>query len=165
MDYYDEIADSYNELYGKEQQAKYEFISKLVEIKGNVLDVGCGDCQLAKHFKVKYYGVEPASKLVTKSKHADFFDIRNIQLCTAEDMVLNNKFDVVLCITVAHHFTNPLLVFSKIKKSLKPQGKVVVSILKNSQKRKELHILLTELFQVETHNQGKDIVFLCSSKL
>ena len=165
MDYYDKISKTYSELYGEEQKQKYVFIANLIKIQGKVLDVGCGDCQFASHFDVDYYGVEPAKELVRNSKYSIYFDKKRIQLVNAEDMKLDKMFDVIVCITSAHHFSDPDKVFSKLNNHLKKEGHLVVTLLKNSSKNTTIKEILIKYFTLKEFDQGKDVVFLCSSKL
>ncbi|MFT4260810.1 MAG: class I SAM-dependent methyltransferase [Candidatus Woesearchaeota archaeon] len=165
MDFYNAIANSYNELHGEEQLQKFMFINNIISIKGKVLDLGCGDCQLSSLFKTDYRGVEPSKELVLKSKFKQHFDLKNIQLVKAEDMILTEKFDIIISVTVAHHFTNPEKVFLHCKNHLKKNGVLIVSILKNSSSYKNLLEILTSLFTVEEVNQGKDIIFICKDKV
>lgn len=165
MEFYNVIANSYNELHGQEQLQKFIFINNIIPIEGKVLDIGCGDCQLASVFKVDYIGVEPAKELVLKSKFRNYFDLTNIQFTKAENMVLKEKFDMIISVTVAHHFTNPKKVFLNCKTHLKKEGVLVVSILKNSSSYQTLLDILSELFSVKIFNQGKDIIFICKDKV
>jgi SAM-dependent methyltransferase len=165
MEFYNAIAKSYHELHGEEQKQKFEFINNLVPIKGRVLDLGCGDCQLASLYELEYFGVEPSQSLVLESKFKDCFDLNNIQLCKAENMVLKGEFDLILCVTVAHHFSDLKTVFLKVLNSLKKEGVFVLSILKNSPSKNKIVTELNEFFEIFEHNQGKDIVFICKGKL
>lgn len=165
MDFYNTIANSYNELHGEEQLQKFMFINNIVPIKGKVLDIGCGDCQLSAIFNTDYKGVEPAKQLVLKSKFKKHFDLKNIQFTKAEDMILKEEFDIIISVTVAHHFTNPKKVFLKCKKHLKKEGVLIVSILKNSTSYQNLLEILSSLFSVKIVNQGKDIIFICKDKV
>jgi len=42
IEYYDRLSESYDELYGDEQEAKYSLILERIAPRGIVLDLGCG---------------------------------------------------------------------------------------------------------------------------
>ena len=65
--YYDTIADSYDELYREEQFEKVSIVKKHIEIKQKykLLDVGCGNAFYLDGFNCECTGIDPSEKLLS----------------------------------------------------------------------------------------------------
>lgn len=97
--------------------------------EGRVLDIGCGNGQLVSLLAdtgYSVYGVEPSSEAV------NFFPVnvrsrifnKNINECGFED----NSFDCVLMFQSLEHVHNLEKIFSNIRKILKPEGMLWISV-------------------------------------
>ncbi len=164
--YYNDIADGYDELYEEEQLAKLRELSFLIDFSSfkKVLDVGAGTLVAADFFdKEKYFAVEPARRLIENSKRT--IGEGKVLVASAEELrnLFEEKFDLVLCLTSAHHFENPGLAFKNINALTFDGGKVVFSLLKNASSTLFFKELLEEYFEVEEEFDGeKDVFFICS---
>ena len=99
-------------------------------IKGDVLDIACGQANVLLHFGEKinnYTGIEFSETRVKelKSKYptAEFF----AKDLDEDDLMLSNKFDVILMIALIEHIYNQKHLFAQILKNLKPSGKIVIT--------------------------------------
>lgn len=92
-------------------------------IKGNVLDVGCGTKPYREFFNCsKYTGLEIDSKRGFKNCSADvFYDGKNFP---SEDSI----FDAVIINQVFEHIFEPENFLSEITRVLKPKGKLLLTV-------------------------------------
>jgi ubiquinone/menaquinone biosynthesis C-methylase UbiE len=145
MEYYNQIAKSYNELHGEEQKKKFKLIEK--ELVGEVLDVGCGTGVASKGV-----GVDPSIELLKLNK--------NECVCgRAEQLPFkDNSFDTVISLTAVHHFE--LRALDEIKRVAKK--KVIISVLKSANNCEEIIKEIKNRFNVQKQiKEEKDIIFIC----
>ena len=113
MNFYDAIAQGYDDLYGEEQLKKFEKIKH--ELEGSVLDVGCGTGIVTKR-------IENVVGLDNSKEMLKFYDGKKV-FGDAHDLPFPDKsFDTVLSLTVLQDLENPL----KALKEMKRVGKKVV---------------------------------------
>lgn len=108
-----------------------------------VLDLGCGNGRYFDWFKEKevdYFGVDNSEKLIQNAKeknpkakfvYADAFELP----------FAGNSFDKVYCIAVLHHIPSKKLrmkFLEQIKKVLKPEGILILTVWKINQKKEIL---------------------------
>jgi ubiquinone/menaquinone biosynthesis C-methylase UbiE len=134
--YYDEIARSYDELYGFEQSSKIRLVLEQIKINkfDKILDVGGGTGILCDYLDAKITNLEPSKKMVERGifKKRSFVPVIGF----AEDILElfhDDEFDKIFCLTSAHHFSDvdkSLLGF--LKKS-KRGAIIVVSLLKRAE--------------------------------
>ncbi len=106
MDYYTNLAPSYDRLHGEEQRKKIRIIQAELEPcitpATTLLDVGCGTGISLEPWKCKKTGIEPSKDLaaIAKSKGLP------VIIGTAESLPFGDHcFDIVISVTAAHHFT------------------------------------------------------------
>jgi len=102
-------------------------------IKGDVLDIGCGDGEIYKKYSEKisyYFGIEYDKDRVEKL-NSDFkgnnkvlFQSNDLNI---EEIKLNNKFDTILLVAVIEHILNQQKLFDFIIRHLKDDGKIVIT--------------------------------------
>lgn len=165
MEFYNKLGSKYDELHGEEQRKKFFYVNQITPLKGDILDIGCGDAQLSKYFNLNYYGVEPSQELILQSPYKKFFDIKKIQICTAENMQIKKKFDFITSFTALHHIKDIDLVLQKIKKGLKKDGTFICTIIKRSPSIKKIESALTKQFETKKYEQEKDTIYICKDKL
>jgi SAM-dependent methyltransferase len=136
-EYYTAISASYDELHGGEQLAKLTAINNVISPgKGDLmLDVGCGTCLSLDFFGCKVKGVEPAREMVLMHRKGKYFLGRNVFIGGAEDLKNffgDGLFDFVICVTVAHHFSDVVRSFTNIRDVGSENCVFVFSLLKGS---------------------------------
>lgn len=140
-DYYDSIADGYDELHGSEQLRKFNLVKKY--INGKILDVGCGTGIVWKtDMGLNTWdvtGIDPSKELLKKAKH-----IKTI-LGSGEFLPFPVKsFDTVTCFTAIHNFVDPV---KGLKEMMRVScGVIIVSILKKSSKKRFIGELVSSMF-------------------
>jgi len=161
MNYYDKIAPGYEELHGQEQLKKLNLIAQYInpKLSDTLLDVGCGSGISTRFWKCKRFGIDPSEELIKlareKDKDGDYL------IGTAEKLPFpGNSFDFVISITAVHNFNDIGKALNEIKRVAK--NKIVLSILKKSQKIGEIKQLISGLFTIEKEiNEEKDIILIC----
>lgn len=143
MNFYNEI--DYDRLYKEEQINKLKLIKK--QVKGKILDVGCGSF-ISKGFFKNIIGVDPyihKGDVIGKAENLPFKD---------------KSFDTIICITVLHH-----LDLDKTIREMKRvcKGKFVLSILKRIDKFKKIKKKIYEEFNViKEIDEEKDLILIAN---
>jgi 2-polyprenyl-3-methyl-5-hydroxy-6-metoxy-1,4-benzoquinol methylase len=99
-------------------------------LKGNVLDIGCGNASILEKYHTlinHYVGVEfgqaRIAHLSTRFPEAIFIS-RDLD---REPLALEARFDVILLIAVIEHIWNQKFLFEQIVTLLNPGGKIVIT--------------------------------------
>lgn len=160
--YYDAIAVGYQGLYGEEQEKKMTIIRQhLVITKQMVcLDVGCGS-GISSNLPCKVIGIDPSFTLLKQ-----FIPGRNQFRVQAEAEHLpfgNCIFDVVLCISAIHNFSDipcALLEMERVGK-----GHTVITLLKKARTYDFIRSLILERFLLSAAaDEEKDTLFFLRKK-
>ena len=156
MEYYNEIAAGYHELYRDEQLNKLKIIKENIKVMHNtkLLDVGCG-IGLSSCFECFAVGIDTSINLLRRNKN-------NFKLLGAAEYLpfKDNSFDCVISVTAFHNFNN-------IKKSINEIKRVgkrsfAFSILRKSKKYNRIRSLIDKSFAVkEIVQESKDTIFFC----
>lgn len=166
--YYDSIADGYDSLHGEEQIEKYKEIEKLLKPKKNnrLLDVGCGTCLSFDYFECNVEGIEPSKKMVDEYKKNG--GEKKVVVAPAEQLGKHFKprsFDYVICVTSAHHFSNPESVFRQMITVAKPDARFAFSLLKKSSNTDKIIIIIESIYNIlEITGTPKDNIILCTAQ-
>lgn len=156
MNYYDQIAKGYNELYEEEQINKIFPIKNSIKINKNtkILDVGCGN-GISSDFDCFVVGVDPSMGLLKQN------DKNRKLLGNAENLPFKeSSFDYVISITAIHNFKNIRKSISEMKRVGKE--KFVFSVLKRSRKFDFIKRIIVENFTIEKIvEEEKDAIFFC----
>lgn len=154
--YYDEWSEGYEELHKEEQLAKARIIRNKLELKktDKLLDVACGTGLYLGLFDCQVMGVDPSKGLLERNPfpHKQAF---------AEELPFpDNQFDIVICITAIHIFTDiekGLLEMNRVGKDL-----FAFSILRASSKRELIDAWIRKHFTVdEIVREDKDDIYFC----
>lgn len=143
MDYYDKIAEGYNELHGKEQGKKIQTILKHLtkkERNSKVLDIGCGTALYQAEF-TKYTGIDPSKGMLKQTK-------ANVIQASAENLPFKDKsFDIIISISAIHNFKD----YKKAIKEMKrvARKKIIITLFKRSKKFKEIKKELKDFKEVD----------------
>jgi SAM-dependent methyltransferase len=184
IQYYDSIALGYDELHFGEQKEKFEVLKKELNLVINgagdsvsahsfkMLDVGCGtffSYDFFKNYVDEIFGIEPSSKMVDLfiKSHPSARD--NVQVGLAEEIAQRfnkNMFDFIICVSVAHHFKNPTVVFKAMNDVSKDSALIGITLLRKTHNFSRLERELSEIFViVKRMDAGKDVLFVCKKKL
>ncbi len=156
---YDKIAKGYNELYGAEQLKKAKAIKKCLKVKKSdrMLDVGCGTGISSSVFNCRKIGIDPSARLLKQAK------IKTIKGKAEKMPFRDNEFDIVICVTAIHNFSNPKKGIEEMKRVLKDKGKIAVTLLKKSSKFSKISALIKENLKIrKIVDEGKDAIYFCS---
>ena len=165
--YYDEIAEGYNRLHGKEQKEKLSVIKEILQINPGkkLLDIGCGTAISFEIMKCDCYGIEPAKKLVEQTKKENQ---KKIIIDVAENLqkyYIRQKFDYIICVSVAHHFTDIEKVLKEIHRLSHRDTQIVFSLLKRNSKTQKILEKMNEIFKENKRvEMGIDLVVEYSIK-
>jgi ubiquinone/menaquinone biosynthesis C-methylase UbiE len=152
-DYYNTIAESYDELHGKEQLEKIKIIHNLLNndqilqlnINSIIFDLGCGTGLSLTGFPNIVFGLDPAmelleianskrsnNKLIKKdSNNQPFQDHLGYILGIAEHLPIKNKsVDISISVTSIHNFNNIQQGLKELSRITKDRA--VISILKKA---------------------------------
>jgi len=159
MNYYNEIAQGYEELHKEEQLKKIDFIKKHFKVKKNdkLLDVGCGTGLTTESWECQRYGIDPSEKLLEKARKKN--SKIEYALASAEKIPFpDNHFDVVISITAIQNFNHIENGLKEIKRV--GNKRFVLSFLKKSQKKDIIEKLIRELFNVkQILEEEKDLIY------
>lgn len=97
----------------------------------SVLDVGSGQGLLLRRIKTKYpnssiFGVEFSKELVVRSSR-----VQGVNCIMADALhipIAEKSIDVVFCTEVIEHVNDPLVLLREIFTTLKPKGKLVITV-------------------------------------
>lgn len=109
-------------------------ILQMIPENSHVLDVGCSTGNLGaaikKKLNAKVWGIDITAADVTKAAKvldgAEVFNVEQDDFNKSKTMQI--KYDVVIFADVLEHMIDPVKTLDKIKKLLKPNGRVVFSI-------------------------------------
>ncbi len=165
MNYYDEIAEGYEELHKEEQLKKLDLIMGNVNealVDGPILDVGCATGFsldiLAKNYSKSCVGIDPSKKLIEK-----YTGDQEIILGCAEELPFpDDNFSLIVSITAIQNFSDVLKGITEIRRVAKNGCIIVITCLKKSSKLEEVTAGLAENFTVEAVlEEDKDLVYIC----
>ncbi len=120
----------------KERERYYSFsrpeVQALVEKSSKtILDVGCGNGEMASQLKQKLnaevWGIEYVQAAADKAS-SKLDRVLSGKVEDALDKLPNNYFDTIIFADVLEHLTDPESVLAEIKKKLKVNGEIVASI-------------------------------------
>ena len=167
-DYYNQIANGYEELHREEQELKIKFIKDKLDyyfkIKNShkLLDVGCGTGITTIPWQCNRTGLDPASKLLRRAH-----DKKNIRyvLAKAEKIPFeDNTFDIITSITSIQNFHDVKKGLNEIKRVGKQF--FILTYLKKSAKSKKIELLMKNLFNIKARfEEDKDIIFFCEKSM
>ncbi len=152
---YDDIADSYDELYREEQVSKVKLIMKhfIPESTKIMLDVGCGTGLSSSLFNCKKIGLDNSERLLRRA------DVLFKILGNAEELPFKNKsFDYIVSLTAIHNFRDykrALLEMIRVSREL-----IIVSVLKRSIKFTEITKYIEQFKIKKKIEHKKDMIFL-----
>ncbi len=148
MKQYNATAGGYDELYGEEQNSKYDSALKNMQIGGGiVLDVGCGSGLLFEKLAIRakiVVGIDISRKLLLKANERQraFKDVFVLQADADHLPFVDNFFDIVFSFTVLQNMPEPSESLKEWKRVTKRTGRVTVALLKKATSLDSLMYLL-----------------------
>jgi tRNA (uracil-5-)-methyltransferase TRM9 len=126
-----------------------EFIEEYVKKGDKVLDFGCGNGRLLELFNgknVAYFGLDISEKLLEIAKKKYPSERANFQKITGSGSLAfpENSFNAVYSVAVLHHLPGAkrrLEIVKELKRVLKPEGKVIITVWHLWQKKYIKNIL------------------------
>ena len=169
MRFYDATASSYEELYGKEQEAKYDAALKAIGSAplGNVLDVGCGPAIFLRRIvpiSTLQVGVDVSRRMLAKAGGIDASSIH--LLCADADFLplRDGTFDSAFAFTVLQNMPNPKLTLCEMLRVVRPEGVIVITLPTSSELGREAPYLLKETGMshqdVDVDSSSKDCIYV-----
>ena len=148
LNFYSSLARSYDSLYAEEQKRKIDLIKQSgIEIKGKLLDVGCGTGISTNAWKCAPFkvGVDACIEMlkIAKEKFPNGFFV----CAKAEHLPFKNGvFDSVICLTAFHNFNDVQKSLTEMKRVSNEKCTFVISVLKKSRRFNELVNSIKKLF-------------------
>ena len=158
MRYYAQIAAGYEELHREEQLGKLRLIMQHIQYQktDKVLDVGCGTGLSTLLFNCVKIGIDPTFELLEQAK-------KRLPVAQGSGEQLpfkDNSFDIVICLTALHNFTDPQRGLLEMKRV--GTGKWIISILKRAKNFDALMKMVAQTFQVKDMLEDpKDVILFC----
>ncbi|MEM4714170.1 MAG: methyltransferase domain-containing protein [Candidatus Nanoarchaeia archaeon] len=162
-EYYNSIAEGYNELYEEEQIKKWNFVKSWLNFSNKtVLDVGCGTGIITYEiYKLggKITGLDSSKKMLALAKNLKSGP--NYVLGYAENLPFpDNSFDYVVSCTMLQDVEDKNKVLHEINRVCKDYA--IVSILKKEKNAKDIKKLIEKYLKIiKFAEEEKDFIFLC----
>lgn len=105
-----------------------------VKYGSKVLDVGCAGGYLGEYLinqkRCEVWGIEPNNQDagIAKTKNYKIVISKKIEEAISGIEFLDQSFDFILLADVLEHLSKPEELLSEIKKKLKPEGKILISL-------------------------------------
>ncbi|MFH1063414.1 MAG: class I SAM-dependent methyltransferase [Candidatus Omnitrophota bacterium] len=122
--------------YGLDQMQEREFIlSQAMPIQGNILEIGTGKGHFAlalakRGYKFTSIDIDQSGQRIAQLNLAyyDLLEQVDFKIEDAEHLSFVDKsFDLIFCINVYHHLTNPLPVLEEMLRVLSVKGRIVLA--------------------------------------
>jgi len=152
--FYDETADSYDELYGLEQKEKYGLALELggIGVKGNMLDAGCGTSLFEETLEenVKkdclFFGVDVSRRLLEKAKQKLAGRLNMFLVCGDIDHLPfhDGSFDICLAFTVLQNLPNTVSALKELTRVSKIDSTILFTYLKTKTDPEKIRLILDQ---------------------
>ena len=161
--YWDQISPSYGDLYNDtwsklEDRFIQNQLLKIVHNKDKVLDLGCGLCLgydliCEKRADIDYTGVDISTKMIEKAKSKNQkIHVLNSTMSNLS-AIADNSIDVVISINTSFSYTeNIQKTISEIKRVLKKNGKIFISVISKNSFRRILNLKFGNMEKYSTRN-------------
>ncbi len=154
MDYYNQIAKSYNGLHEEEQKKKLELLIKHLKPKPKepILDLGAGTGISAKYFK-NIILLDSSTEMLKKTRGKRV-------TAQAEKLPFKNKtFSTIISVTALHH-TDIKKAIKEMKRVSKPNCSYAFTILKRAKKYALIRQELKKNFKLKEIDEEKDLILI-----
>jgi len=125
-----EYYDHFFEKFGPEAHLDPARFLKLASLcKGNVLDIACGTGHLADFYNGDYHGIDISSVAINYAKNHRRKDVKFSCIDAVNLLPFGFKnYDTVVLAEFLEHVENDEAIFFAIKKMLKSNGRIIVSV-------------------------------------
>ena len=157
MNYYNQIARGYSELYKEEQFNKLFIIKSNIETskETRILDIGCGN-GISSEFDCFVVGLDNSIELLKQNK-SKLKILSNAETLPFKD----NSFNYVISVTSIHNFKNLKQSIKEIKRVA--TKKLIFSVLKKSKKFDLIMDIIKKNFKIDKIiDEGRDTILFCS---
>lgn len=146
--------------------ARMDFIARYVELKGQrVLDVGCGGGILSEAMQQQgafVTGIDAGDSAINSARHhAESNHLAIEYQCVAIEDFEAEAFDVITCMEMLEHVSDPALIIEHCARLLKPGGVLLLSTINRTWKAFAAAIVGAEyllgLLPRQTHDYQKFI--------
>jgi len=175
MRYYDELAGSYNSLYGDEQDLKIDLALGVVRLKDSdlVLDVGCGTGLLFDHIAEsvgQIVGLDLSSGIlgVASERSRELRERCKVSIIRADADFMpfrEEAFDVIFAFTLLQNLPDPAVTVKEITRVAQTDSTIVITGLKKSFSEERIKSILggrgIEVSITRTVNQAQDLMAVC----
>jgi ubiquinone biosynthesis O-methyltransferase len=106
-------------------------INKFEKNKLSVLDVGCGNGIISRFIASlghKVLGIDISKATIEKAKYLNTLSNLDFQNISAEELLVSQKYDVIICSEVIEHLYKPTVVLETLKKLLHKDGILIVTV-------------------------------------
>ena len=134
-DHYRLLGNDYDNFYKARHEAQFTVLLKYFDVQPDhiVVDIGSGTGFLAERLTEKFqlknlvWCVEPSAEMqeVAKKKKGVFPIQKTVDEFLSE-LNKDQRFDRVMCIATAHHFADPVKIYSGVEAFLSPGGVFLV---------------------------------------
>lgn len=126
---FDSFASEYNFMASLNPNYGDFFISNMSDIKGAILDIGCGSGMLT--FKLAQYyetavGIDVSEEMLAIAQEKRTAPNIKYILMDANNLSLDRKFDFIVSSGTFHHLDDLPAIFEMIKQLLNPNGRVII---------------------------------------
>lgn len=171
FDFYNDLANSYDELYKEEQFRKYSIVKQYFGKK--ILDIGCGTGLLVEFLLEnqipfeKYVGIDISKELIAIAKKK-FKTKKNIKFILSDATnfdysKIDPDFDTVVSFTALHNMNN-----IEFLNQINNKGIFILTLLKKSKKFLQYKKIIEKNFEViKEFEDIHDIMFIskvCNTK-
>ena len=148
---YDETAKFYDRRYREIQNIKYELIFEKISIDNeqNILDVGCGTGNLflfLDNVDCFKFGIDLSIKSLTRCLEKLGRKTQIQTICADVDFLpfREDFFDIIFLITILQNVSDPVNSLKNIKKLCKPNGLILLSLLRKKFDKEQVLKLLSD---------------------
>lgn len=106
-------------------------IDKINNKKLKVLDIGCGNGNISNQLGELGHlvlGIDISEEAINVAKKKNKLINVEFKAISAEELTVNEKFDVIVCSEVIEHLNNPELIIQALKKLLSEKGVLIITV-------------------------------------
>lgn len=157
--YYDGISKGYKQLYHEEQILKISKLKKYIPKNQTILDLGSGDGVLNQFIEnnSNFISLDLSFNMLKNNNN----DGNKIQASITNIPLKDNSIKNIICLTAIQDIENTQLAIKEINRILESKGTLIISFLKNSQKKENIINELNKYFKIKHQiEELKDLILI-----